>query len=1293
MGSTQSVPPAFELTVVDGRHLLSLLTPARLPGAALKNGDGRDGGDLGLEASHHGENRDGGEYGDARLFIERLLLDAGPRPAGARGAPPAASTLRNRRTRLRAAILNISLAQLNRALGAVPLVDAGIVDLRVWMAPGGPRLTGTFVAGNHRTPFTIRPAIEPRANGPRRLRIVLSDVRAYAALPLPAPLIGVALARAIGSAAGAAVRRAGPSLDVDPLAMVLEQSLVARGWRLPDLAGVSLDAIDAGGSGAVRLRFGGNRPSTDRYATLPGGTAQVAVRVEGEPLPESAFEAEERLNAGDLAAAEAAFRAAVRESPRARPVRARLLALRCAAGGSDVADLAAALVAEWPDYVPGLLGVALAARAAGDPERAAKAFGRVAELCEAGDERQDATLARAAEAEARAAAEHIRPGPDPSSLADAAETTQQDPIDVDPAQMGKPSGEESSGPAAEPPAVDPSTSATTAPETPEQPAKGEPNDIIAKIETAYRQKDDTDARAQALGRLLDEVEALGPEHQHAAYESFGRAAEAASDLEHAEEAYWRAARVAGDPHRRADGLAAHARVLVARGNFAAANAELEEALAMVPDHAGALTMAAEQAFRARDWQRARRFYALLDQAPGAAELIPRETLVDRRAALARTCGELAEAEACYRELAELSPRHVEAHHALAELALTRDDPRTAADRWEEVLRLLPLDALDALLDVRQRLADVYARLEDWGAARYYAELVLAQDPGRVAMLEWLAEVDERLGLFPAAVEVLGRLARQYSAPARRAEALFRQGEILLERMNDPARAFEAHLKASDLDPTFVPTALRLIEGYWRAGEFGEAAGVGDELRRTRPLPDMTPALRLRWALAAALAWRDPARAVEVSQLSVLTWNAAAAAAALTEVAALLMKRPPQELEPAVAALDLWSAQTPPSPAGADPASAGGLRAALVAQLTQDPATPGAARALGWIADRKGDSLTARTWFGAAAFLDGGDGALARLDELGRAPASVGPGLDLLGPAEHPDASGRAAPLRRALAALAHGLAGFATTASAPSGGVVSYAMPADTSGSILAVDVQDALATLARSMGSPPTLMVPVREPVPAAPSSPAARVRVVDGRPHRLEIPSLLLGIPRDELTFLVALALGQARAGLTLLDLGTDGSAAAVGSVLQGAAAALATKDDAATAAAIDDDLARRIATALAAPDSRAALSQAPGGAATLESDLVLGRDALAEWATFRRAAERASDRFAALACRNPLAALRALYRADAVTAPGAAELSERERRSSFLRTARVRELLQFLSSPAYARSVGITSGDEST
>ena len=133
--------------------------------------------------------------------------------------------------------------------------------------------------------------------------------------------------------------------------------------------------------------------------------------------------------------------------------------------------------------------------------------------------------------------------------------------------------------------------------------------------------------------------------------------------------------------------------------------------------------------------------------------------------------------------------------------------------------MLPIDALGALLDARQRLADVHVTRQDWGAARHHLELILAQEPRRPPALERLAEAYENLGLYEEAAGVWARLSRVYLEPTRRAEALFRQGEIMLEWLGDSGRAFEAYLKSSDLAPTFAPTGLRLITAFWRRGHY------------------------------------------------------------------------------------------------------------------------------------------------------------------------------------------------------------------------------------------------------------------------------------------------------------------------------------------------------------------------------------------------------------------------------------------------------------------------------------------
>jgi tetratricopeptide (TPR) repeat protein len=446
-------------------------------------------------------------------------------------------------------------------------------------------------------------------------------------------------------------------------------------------------------------------------------------------------------------------------------------------------------------------------------------------------------------------------------------------------------------------------------------------------------------------------------------------AEERGDLEYAEEAYWRATSLAGDPARRADDLMAHARVLLARGNLAAAVAELEEALVLDPAHTGVLALLADQTFQAAHWERARGLYALLERSVVGDDVLPRALLLSRRAYLAHRAGDRDEAQACYAELARLDPRHLEARQGLAQLALERQDLDAAAARLEEVLRLLPGSAVQTLRDVRQQLAEIHVGRGDWRSARPYVELVLAQDPRNVSMLQLSTEIYERLELYRPAAEALIRLARVHGESRARARVLLRAGALLQDRLGDEGRAFELFLKASDLDPTHPPTALRLLNGYWTRGQLAEAADLADELRVGGPLPDMDPPLRLRLAMAMALARGDAAQAIERSDLSRVPWDPDLAATIFVQTAGHLAGRPPEQLQPAIAVLTSW--QSTALPAGDRDGAGDENRAgnrdtapavstlqdvwlALEARFLADPAEapPGLGAALAWVALRR-----------------------------------------------------------------------------------------------------------------------------------------------------------------------------------------------------------------------------------------------------------------------------------------------------------------------------------------------------
>ena len=253
----ESVPAAFELTVVDGAEVLSFRAPAR---AASSSQTGP------RPESSAARPTDGAWGGVDALDLTGDAPGGHKVGAGARRV----ANFQNRRLAISRATLGSSLARLSEALAACPLADFGIGEARLWKGPDGPRLVGRATVGNREAPFTIRIALDPRADGRRRLRVILADVRLFAHLPLPAPLVGAAIARAISAAkgaAGTAVRASGPVLDIDPLELALVPALVGHGWRLPSLKRGWLESVDFP-EGNARLQFGSEGYPTDRVSAL-----------------------------------------------------------------------------------------------------------------------------------------------------------------------------------------------------------------------------------------------------------------------------------------------------------------------------------------------------------------------------------------------------------------------------------------------------------------------------------------------------------------------------------------------------------------------------------------------------------------------------------------------------------------------------------------------------------------------------------------------------------------------------------------------------------------------------------------------------------------------------------------------------------------------------------------------------------------------------------------------------------------------------------------------------------------
>jgi len=153
-----------------------------------------------------------------------------------------------------------------------------------------------------------------------------------------------------------------------------------------------------------------------------------------------------------------------------------------------------------------------------------------------------------------------------------------------------------------------------------------------------------------------------------------------------------------------------------------------------------------------------------------------------------------------------------------------------------------------------QLAGLFRQTGNLEAARAELEAVLADQPANVAALLELSEVHMAQGHWWAASEALDRLSGLQTDTDQRVDILFRQGEVLLRGVKDREAAAEAYLKAIDLDPNHVPTLRRLVDHYFRAGEFEGAMEMGAALDAQGALfaEGTAPASLARVAMAAAI---------------------------------------------------------------------------------------------------------------------------------------------------------------------------------------------------------------------------------------------------------------------------------------------------------------------------------------------------------------------------------------------------------------------------------------------------------
>jgi tetratricopeptide (TPR) repeat protein len=1161
--------------------------------------------------------------------------------------------LRNRRGRLRLVKLVIDRARLEDRVAAakvpLPLPAGEIVQLSVALEPGQIVLSGRAATqGGGESAFATRLILG--AGKGRKLSVTVDDADARAALAR------AALAALLGLST-----EDGKSFEIDPLEAALDEILVTEGFRLPDSADLRLGAVRVSTSGialswsSASVEAEAEAPSEEAPAAAERPAAVVALQEQDEiaalrhaldaaPAGEARAEVAQRLaaayeRAGEQEGAVAALRLCIENAapgPLIGPAWRRLIEIHARRGDPQAAARALISSADDPRVgasegeragtlvaaaeilrkrlnLSGDAGMLLERALALDPTSAEALEALEAVTIEAGDdlrladvlERKIVLVARGPREEKTILARLVELYAGPLARPDLARRTRERLLKIDP---------------------DLAPARSRAPLSPPRPAP------------APARAAQTETRAAPAGDATEPATEPSAETFAAA----GRSAEAGGDLTRAGQAYWRAAGIEAEPARRANYLISHARVLLARGEIPAAIGEIEQALDRAPGHLGALALLADVSFRKQDWARARELYATIERSTDATDVIPRELLVHRRAALAQRLGDSAESEALYRELAILSPHHAEARRALAELALARGDTATAALRLEEVLRLLPVGAASEIGDLRHRLGAIYAETGEWGSARYYLELAVAQDPTRAPALELLLQTYEKLELHREAADLCGRLARLYVDPTQRAATLYRQAEILQAHLSDEAGALNAYLRSSDVDPGFVPARLRLIDHFWGEGDVDVVADLANDLAGVPLLPDEDADLIVRLAIATAGPRSTAPARFPLADHPGLADAAARALAVAGDAAAA---RGVDTIDPLLAHARFW----------AGPAGDGMLVAALLELVLADPGRPGPACALGALAARTRRFALARAAFSLPAFVEP-EGLGSRLLE-GLAPvepvraAAVRVGTEV----DHPDVAG---PARRALARLAPALLGLGYDQPAPK--------PVEGSG------LQPARATelrrIADLLGAPPFVVAPDAEGAkPLALQSERRRLRLVPSQPAGLLISPSAARLGPSAWSFVAGRALEALRSGLVTAGLT---SAEGLARLFEGARAALGGP-------AGGDPRARTVAEWLLRPEASLLLGSAEGRA-ELRADLEAALEALPDWQTFRRGTRHTCNRIGLLVCGSPLSALSVVSEGELYGDDG--EAPSVETRREFVRGPNARETIAFMLSPAY-------------
>ena len=267
-----------------------------------------------------------------------------------------------------------------------------------------------------------------------------------------------------------------------------------------------------------------------------------------------------------------------------------------------------------------------------------------------------------------------------------------------------------------------------------------------------------------------------------------------------------------------------------------------------PGNTDALDARGNLAFRLADWATADLIYR--DLAPGESVLGDDE-LALRRSIIAEQLGRESEALARAQDAAVAAPNRRDLIVRVQELATRLGELDIALAAGKQAFALVPLDDDDQAVATRFSLVDLYRQVGDLDAAVAQLDRVVRDHPHHARAIEQLAEVHVARGDWSTAARYLYQLVPLAPTPLERAERLYRLGEAVLVHLGDLDRADDVFLRASDLDPSHVPTLRRLLDVYWRADDPAALVEVAAQLATSGSLSGPIAASSLAQALVAA----------------------------------------------------------------------------------------------------------------------------------------------------------------------------------------------------------------------------------------------------------------------------------------------------------------------------------------------------------------------------------------------------------------------------------------------------------